>query len=193
MENEIKAEFQEYIISSVENLLLLQMTKDFVVKKLDDKIFLQALSQEGILILSAFFCMYINNVLLEILKLTDFHKKDDDYSFRYWLSEYSKYFSINVENDVGILKSIYTKYKKIRNKYIAHLTKERICMGDFPKILEIDDCIENIKRLVIKYGELMNCDLNRLNVKEADIKDFLADVDLTTSALDVKKLFYCIS
>lgn len=190
MENEIKTEFQEYIISSMENLLFMQMAKDILVNKLDERIFRQALSQEGVLIISTFLMMYTNNTLLEILKLTDFHKKEDDYSFRYWLSRYSKYSSVNTEKDIDILNNIHTKYKNIRNKSIAHLTKKYTSMEDFPKILEVDGCIENIKRLVIKYGKFMNSDLTRLHIKEADIKNFLADIDLMEPLLNVKKLFY---
>lgn len=193
MKNEIKTEFQKYIISSVENLLFFRMTKNILVNKLDDKVFLQALSQEGILILSTFFMVYINNVLLEILKLTDCHKMKDDYSFRYWLLKYSECFSVNTEKDVNLLDDMHTKYRNIRNKFIAHLTTEHIVMRDFPKISEVDNCIENIKGLVIKYGKLMNCDLTRINIKEADIKNFFADIDFTKSSLDVKKLFYQLS
>lgn len=189
MKDNLKIEFQEYVISLVSNLLLIKQVKNILINKLEDKAFLKACSNEGIMFLSTFFLMYINSVLLDMLKLADYHKKDDDCSLRYCIHNCSKCFNLDVKKDLNTLDNIRDKYYNVRNKSIAHLTKQHIVMGDYPKVSELDEYIEIIKDMTLKYGKILQCDISSLMINEHEIIRFFKDIDLTLEGLDVKKLF----
>ena len=62
-------------------------------------------------------------------------------------------------------------------------------MGDYPKISELDEYIEIIKDMTLKYGKILQCDISSLMINEHEIMCFFKDIDLTLESLDVKKLF----
>ena len=62
-------------------------------------------------------------------------------------------------------------------------------MGDYPKISELDEYIEIIKDMTLKYGKILQCDISSLMINEHEIIRFFKDIDLTLEGLYVKKLF----
>ena len=124
MENVNTNKFESYILPSYIDILLLQHTKNLLIKKVKDEKFLNVFQQDMFSLLATYFLLLHNTIILEICKITQKPQREDDISLISFLEE---------KIEIDTINEIYNKYKRLRDKKISHLTTIKFSIKKYEK------------------------------------------------------------
>ena len=87
MKNINTYEFESYIVPNYMDILLLQHAKNLLIKKIKNEKFLSIFQQDMFSLLAMYFLLLHNTIVLEICKITQKPKRQDDISLISFLEE----------------------------------------------------------------------------------------------------------
>ena len=200
---EIKNDFEKYIILSYNNIIYLQYIKNMLIKKLDDENFMSLFQKDSFSLLSSYFLLLHNAIVLEICKISDDAKYEDDYTLRKFLKTFLKNTFYDVEEDKKVIEIIFNNYNNARNKKIAHFTTlnftenkkyekngQSICIiehKDLFPFCNLDKDIIKIGKIVEKYANLL--DIKIESVLERQESKYTNFPEITPDFIRKKQLF----
>lgn len=91
---------------------------------------------------------------------TQGYLQEDDILIQFRNAEINRRFEeckiCKIDEDIEILEKEFEKYKKIRNKLIAHFTKKTRNDLELPSFKDLDKTIDEIHKIYKKYSLIMN-------------------------------------
>ena len=118
----IISEFKKYIIPLYLDIIFLQNIKNMLIEDIERQDFLSQFQGEKFALLSTYFLLLHNTLILEICKISDVPKRKDDCNLIKFLEDFSKNTHYNCSEDKKIIEDIHSQYKDVRDKKIAHFT-----------------------------------------------------------------------
>ena len=193
----IISEFKKYIIPLYLDIIFLQNIKNMLIEDIDRQDFLSQFQGEKFALLSTYFLLLHNTIILEICKISDVPKKKDDYNLKKFIQDFSKNTHYNCSEDKKIIEDIHDTYCDLRNKQIAHFTmtsfvkKENLTNEikhtSIFSFKELDEDISIIENLVLKYANLLDIKIESIQ-KRQKIK-YENFPKITSNLIHEKKLF----
>lgn len=193
----ITSEFKKYIIPLYLDIIFLQNVKNMLIEDIDRQDFLSQFQGEKFALLSTYFLLLHNTIILEICKISDIPKKKDDYNLKKFIQDFSKNTHYNCSEDEKIIKDIHDTYCDLRNKQIAHFTTtsfvkkenltDEIKHTSIFSFKELDKDISSIENIVLKYANLL--DVKVESIQEQQKSKYVNFPQISPDLVREKKLF----
>lgn len=91
--NDVKGNFEKYIIPMYMELLYLRYMEKLLYQNLKNDEFLNSFQKENFSLLISYIMMLHDTIILSICKITDINKYDDDQNIQVFLQSFKKIFS----------------------------------------------------------------------------------------------------
>ena len=190
------ANFKSYVLPCYTDIIYLQYIKNLLLQNIFDSRFLEFFQKKNFSLLTAYLLLLHNTIVLEICKITQVPKKDDDITLLSCIKE---------SKNIKVINSIHNKYKRLRNKKIGHLTtikfnvnkiyekkNNKLIMynihSDLFPFNKIDKDIEKLGNIIKTYVAGKNIEIISMqHIMEQQYQDFPY---ITLDEVYFKKLFY---
>lgn len=196
-----RVNFATYIIPMYMELLYLKHIKNLLSQNLKSDEFLHCFQKENFSLLTSYILMLHDTIILKICRITDDDKYKDDQNMKAFLKKIT---CCETNDDYKIVSGIYTKYKDVRNKKLAHSTnvnftenvgcrKEKgnifreIKHKDLYHFDELEKDIKQIGNIVQKYANLL--DVKMTSIDEQLKKNHVDLPKITSEYIKEKSLF----